>query len=96
MLREIMNGHKNLSLLCEKDVLFKKMLFKTCSTGRSPVFSESSSPLKCNLISEEIPAPRAQKRPNIPVGSVFAHWKGQSLKPHNVAEGRPEVMVAVK
>ena len=26
-------------------------------------------------------------------GSVFAHWKGQSLKPHEVAEGRLYVAV---
>jgi hypothetical protein len=35
------------------------------------------------------------ERLDILVGGVFAHWKWQSLEPHEVAEGRLYVAVAV-
>jgi hypothetical protein len=42
-------------------------------------------------VSESLRKSRRQERnktPNIPVWGFVAHWKGQSLKPHDVAEGR--------
>ena len=74
-------------LIFEEKVPAQNEAFPDLVNRQSPRFLVSSSLIKCNRISIGIPAPRAQKRSNIPVGSIFAHWKGQSLKPHDVAEG---------
>jgi hypothetical protein len=76
-------------LLAEKKVPAQNEAFLDLLNRRSPVFPESSSLLKRERISTGIPPPRAQKRSQTSsLGGVFAHWKGQSLKPHEVAEGR--------
>ena len=81
------NEQKHLEiLLSEKKAPAQNEAFPDLVNRQSPRFLVSSSLIKCNRISIGIPAPRAQNPPTSLLGG-FAHWKRQSLKPHDVAEG---------